>query len=1328
MAFRIFKDLGSNSVIFDSTIVDTRAVNTLQAVQVNGAIDVNDIIINRTVLSGLGVGDVLNQEGDVVGPDLDDVIDYLNFQFSSSYVVDTSSAGIVSGLDLFYFDDRLFIQPGVCRIRADDPLRPGQTTLIDLTLDEIIEVPIPDPGSGLSRLYRINMVRIGTTNNITYELSEIGDQDVAFPPSDVIRSDSFIGTAVHDEFDNWTGGQTFSIVTRDPVSTVADLAFTLGGRQVTGESIEMLPLVDRFWGITAGKVFLMGSNKLLGGLENPNIFDSPALIPVPDARVEYRDGSGGIISNPDGFQGGQLQINPATPIWEVWDDDSGTLQAVPAEHWVICPVFVFPAQLEFPSGTGNQVNFPLPIILVAQNVIPESAFRVAPEAHIQSAVNSFKVYNALNTSGIFIGALAMRQDAIDVNDSDKFIFKSGRKDQLVGPAILESANLALGVINISGNVHVDPVNGSDADGDGSITSPYQTIQKAYDEADANDTIQLAAGTYTLGSTVNFAQGKGINITGLNKDNTFIEYEDTWSGSALDLFQLTTAIGSEIFRFKEITFRNCRRALYFPDGAGVVQAEKCCYVNCGWNGLGITLNGVAGGGNVGIDSTPAELATFAGTTNVIPDFYAVDIVDAHACSFNDNLFNSCMGGLKFTNCGVDNGILPDYARGVSVRRNNFIQTLDGAVFLDSSTGDASAGCSRVWLVENGIRNCGGSGVHFVGGDGLILDDSAMRVVWDSGVLVEHGSAVIVNRNHLRDCHIVDTNWAGVAPGILGAVAIDGDTIDVTSSRVLDITGCSIERTGNFDAYATNPVGVNLGSSLGDLPQKECIAITNNLFDGNPIAVYIQDGALRDGSGDRIVSLWLIDNKVLCSEGVFVENLDGGLYMATALSNHGLGAASLIDFSIDVTKTSITVNPGDTFNINQLQAVEEDTTFVIIERNTDRIQYDNIDPLNVTINGVPLVDQSLSNTVNELNALFTQTGSIVGDPPTLTSPTVVNVNIGDPVNYLVTGDNISTVYWDTLPTGIVPDMYNFLRLGGQAPLVPGVYNAVGQLRNAFGVTPVNITFNASSPSGGLNLTRSVQFPGSNDRANVNNVGPTYPLARTGPGAGAADSWSVATWVKRTAIFPETIWEIGNNGNANSPRIRLTTDFFGDLNLRYGSDPQNININVSTALTFNAWDFVVVTYDGNTTGTDPGSINDYYSRFRIYVNNVEFGAGTGSPGNATGSNSGNGFSGNINSNSLDWWVGNGRRTSNFGGRIAMVEVFDYELLPVEVNTLWNGGSPYDSLLLPAAKQPEDRWLMGSDAGDAFPNLVNSGNSGVSDLVMVNMNAGDIVTDAPT
>lgn len=1327
MAFKIFKDLTSNTVVFESTIVETRAVNTLEALLDGSTITIRDFIINRPVLSNLGVNDVLDQFGDTVGATLTEVIDYLRRQFRATYMLDASSAGIIEGLDLVYSGGDLFIQPGSCRVRIPDPLRPGFETLEDLVLEEITQIPIPPGDIGVSKLYRINMVRLGTTRNLTYELTEITDQDSTFPPSDIIRSDCFIGTAAHFQGVEWTGGQTFSIVTRDPVSTIADLAFTLGGRQVTGEGIEIYPVVGRFFGMTAGKVFLMGSNKLIGGLENPNIFESPPLLPVPDNRIEYRDGSGGIISNPNGFQNGQLQLDAATPIWHVWDDNSGTLQSVPSDHWVICPVYVFPAQLEFPSGTGNQINFPLPIILVAQNVIPESAFRVAPESHIQATVNAFQVYDALSTSGIFVGALAMRVDATDVNDSDKFIFKSGRKDELTGPAILESANLALGIVNISGNVHVDPVNGSDADGDGSITSPYQTIQKAYDEADANDTIQLSAGTYTLGSTVNFTQGKGVNITGLNKDNTFIEYEDTWSGSALDLFQLTTSLGFEVFRFDSITFRKCRRALYFPSGAGVVQAKNCNFSNCSWNGLGINLSEVAGVGNVGIDSTPAELATFAGTTNTINGFYAVEVIDAHACVFDDNFLQSIMGGFKFTDCGVDGGVLPDYTRGVSLRRNTFIQSLEGAVFLDSSSGDATAGCSRVWLVENAIRNCGGVGVRFVGGDGFIQDDSAMRVIWNSGILIEHGSSVIVNRNHIRDCHVVDTDWKGDTPSIIGAIAVDGDTIDTSSNRVLDVTGCSIERTGDLDAYATNPVGINLGPNLGGLPQKECIALTNNLFDGNPTAILIQDGALTDLGGDRVVSLWLIDNKVLCSAGNFVDNQDGGLYMATALSNHGLGASQTVDFSIDATKTSITVSPGDTFNINQLQAVEEDTTLAVIERNTDRIQYDNIDPVNVTINGTPLVDQSLSNTVNELNALFTQTGSIAGNPPTLTSPTNVAVMTGDTVNYIVTGDDIATIYWDTLPSGIIPGQYNFLTLGGTAPLVPGMYLATGQLRNAFGVTPVSITFDVTTPSGSLVLTKSVQFTQSNDRTQVQNIGSSFPLSRTGSGSGSADSWSVATWVKRTEFLPQTLWEFASSGGAFSPRIKFNTNFLGDLDLRYGTNAQNIQITASSVLTLNQWDFVVVTYDGDTTGTDPGSINDYYSRFRIYVNNVEYGAGTGSPGNATGSNSGNGYSGSIDSASLDWWVGNGRQDSDFGGRIAMVEVFDYNLIPVEVNTLWNAGVPYDSLLLPSSKQPEHRWLMGSDPLDVFPNLVNSGNSGVQDLVMTNMNAGDIVTDAP-
>ena len=48
-----------------------------------------------------------------------------------------------------------------------------------------------------------------------------------------------------------------------------------------------------------------------------------------------------------------------------------------------------------------------------------------------------------------------------------------------------------------------------------------------------------------------------------------------------------------------------------------------------------------------------------------------------------------------------------------------------------------------------------------------------------------------------------------------------------------------------------------------------------------------------------------------------------------------------------------------------------------------------------------------------------------------------------------------------------------------------------------------------------------------------------------------------------------------------VRISIKFIGHINLIF--------------LGFGGWDTIVVTFDGGTTGSASGSINNYYSRFK-------------------------------------------------------------------------------------------------------------------------------------
>ena len=59
-----------------------------------------------------------------------------------------------------------------------------------------------------------------------------------------------------------------------------------------------------------------------------------------------------------------------------------------------------------------------------------------------------------------------------------------------------------------------------------------------------------------------------------------------------------------------------------------------------------------------------------------------------------------------------------------------------------------------------------------------------------------------------------------------------------------------------------------------------------------------------------------------------------------------------------------------------------------------------------------------------------------------------------------------------------------------------------------------------------------------------------------------------------------------------------------LSYGSSNNNLILKtpVGTISSTGGWAHFLITYDGGTTGSSSGSINDYYSRFKIFKDGVQ------------------------------------------------------------------------------------------------------------------------------
>jgi len=274
---------------------------------------------------------------------------------------------------------------------------------------------------------------------------------------------------------------------------------------------------------------------------------------------------------------------------------------------------------------------------------------------------------------------------------------------------------------------------------------------------------------------------------------------------------------------------------------------------------------------------------------------------------------------------------------------------------------------------------------------------------------------------------------------------------------------------------------------------------------------------------------------------------------------------------------------------------------------------------------------TSTINNLNAIFLSSGS-TGEVPTITSSTAINSVEGDSINYELTATNGVAFEWDNLPTGLTTVTGNVRKLIGSIP-ASGTYTPTMKAINYFGEDSETLTITVSNPP--FANTKSVRF-NNNDYLASSAAVLSSVLGRTGNGSGAADAWTISLYFKpgthtgggKQSLFFFGDWDYDNGGHVwvyykgNEKAIYLI----------YGSKNNYIKLKSSNnSLTVGTWSNIVFTYDGGTTGSASGSVNDYYSRFSMFIDSV--------PQTTTNSNNNNGWSNGVDSDLV--YVG--RRASN-------------------------------------------------------------------------------------
>jgi len=292
-------------------------------------------------------------------------------------------------------------------------------------------------------------------------------------------------------------------------------------------------------------------------------------------------------------------------------------------------------------------------------------------------------------------------------------------------------------------------------------------------------------------------------------------------------------------------------------------------------------------------------------------------------------------------------------------------------------------------------------------------------------------------------------------------------------------------------------------------------------------------------------------------------------------------------------------------------------------------------------------------------------------------------------------------------------------GGTSLVAGTYNIPVKAINYNGEDSETVVLTVANPP--FANTKSVRF-NQNDWLGSNAALLDSVLGRSGNGSGSGDAWTISLYFKTGSSNnqEQTIFYFGSNDIANGNHIRIYWN--GDNSARqqivfqYGSSNNRLILKTPIGSVSNdsTWHHYLISYDGGTTGSSSGQINNYYSRFKIFKDGVQ----------QTTVNSNNNFGNTTGLSGQNLRVGryNSSAYMRNNCKIDELAIFDSDQSG-NVSSIYNGGQPFDLGTL--GTQPKHWWRMGD--GDTYPDLQDIGTEANCTFVMYNMTAADIVNDVP-
>jgi hypothetical protein len=349
---------------------------------------------------------------------------------------------------------------------------------------------------------------------------------------------------------------------------------------------------------------------------------------------------------------------------------------------------------------------------------------------------------------------------------------------------------------------------------------------------------------------------------------------------------------------------------------------------------------------------------------------------------------------------------------------------------------------------------------------------------------------------------------------------------------------------------------------------------------------------------------------------------------------------------------------------------------------------------------------------LNAIFSSSGTPTTSTPNITSTLAISLVEGETLNYELTADYGVGYEWDlSNVSGVTTVEGNIRKLVGGSSLATGTYNIPVKAINYNGEDSETVVLTVSTPT--FANTKSIQFS-NQDYAGANASLLDGVLGRSGNGSGSSDAWTISFWIKPTnSSSGRVVFYYGSNDTTNGGYVEVRLTSANKIRLQYGSDNNHIKILAPNGLSVDTWQQITMTYDGGTTGASSGDINNYYSRFKIYVDGVNQ--------TTNNSNSNYGWSGAISGQNLRIAKLVSGNTLN-GEKIDELAIWSSDQSS-NISDIYNSGVPFDFSTL--VNEPKHWWRMGD--GDTYPNLQDNGTEANCVFVMYNMTSANIVNDVP-